>query len=351
MRPAKNPFISRHCEKRSDEAISPFRRKDEIATLPMVARDDNQIRFFASLNMLAIALLILLQIPALSDPPATANPLSFATPKKAVQEVATACEKNDTALLLQLFGPESKDVVESGDPNEDKTARAVFAKLVHEKYKLVADPKNPDKIVISIGKDNWPFPIPLVRKNGQWSFDTAQGRQEILARRIGSNEMNAILVSHGYVEAQYEYAQSHKPNGVPEYAQKIASTPGKQDGLYWESEKGAPECDVPKGFAQAAASMSYDKRVPYRGYYFRILTAQGPAAPGGAVNYIVNGAMIGGFGLVAWPAEYGVSGIGTFLVDHDGTVYENDLGAETGRIAAEMTEFNPDKSWQPVKPE
>jgi hypothetical protein len=276
---------------------------------------------------------------------------TFANPKAAVQAVLQACKSDDTNALLKIFGPDGKDIVESGDPTEDKSNHAKFVEAAGKKYKLTPDPMDKDKLILSIGKDNWPFPIPLVRQDGQWFFDSAQGRQEMLARRIGSNELNAIEVSHGYVEAQYEYAQVHRPNGAPEYAQKIVSTPGKQDGLYWEPTPGTPECQVPKGFADAAAGMSMEKREPYRGYYFRILKAQGPDAHGGALNYIVNGSMIGGFALVALPAEYGVSGVQTFIVDHDGIVYENDLGPETVRIAAEMTEFNPDKSWHPVQSE
>jgi hypothetical protein len=274
---------------------------------------------------------------------------TFAKPGEAVKAVIVACQKNDIPALLKIFGPDGKDIVESGDPSDDIDRRAAFVKLTGEKYKLVPNPMNPDMMILSVGKDDYPFPIPLVRKADRWFFDSAAGRDEILARRIGSNEMSAIEVCRGYVEAQFEYAQTHMKNGVPIYAEKIVSSPGKEDGLYWEPSKGAPECQVPKGFALAAAGMSLDKREPYHGYYFRILTAQGPDAKGGAVNYVVNGSMIGGFALVAWPAEYGVSGVLTFLVNHDGVVYENHLGPETGRIAAEMTEFNPDASWHPVK--
>ena len=274
---------------------------------------------------------------------------TFAKPGDAVKAVITACQKNDIPALLKIFGPDGKDIVESGDPSDDTDRRAAFVKLTSERYKLVPNPMNPDTMILSIGKDDYPFPVPLVRKAGRWFFDSAAGRDEILARRIGADEMNAIEVCRGYVEAQFEYAQTHMKNGVPIYAEKIVSSPGKEDGLYWEPSKDAPECQVPKGFAQAAAGMSLDKREPYRGYYFRILTAQGPGAKGGAVNYVVNGSMIGGFALVAWPAEYGVSGVQTFIVNHDGVVYENHLGPETGRIAAEMTEFNPDSSWHPVK--
>ncbi len=274
---------------------------------------------------------------------------SFATPKEAVQAVIKACQSNDTAALLSIFGADGKDIVESGDPSDDQENRARFVKAAQRKYKLVPDLMNKDKMILSIGKEDWPFPIPLIRQDGRWIFNPAQGRQEILARRIGSNEMNAIEVCRAYIEAQFEYAQTHRHKGVPQYAQKIVSSPGQEDGLYWEPAKNAPECQVPKGFADAAAGMSMEKREPYRGYYFRILKEQGSAAKGGAMNYVVNDSMIGGFALVAWPAEYGVSGVQTFMVNHDGVVYEKHLGPETGRIAAEMTEFNPDATWQPVQ--
>lgn len=276
---------------------------------------------------------------------------TFATSKGAVQAVIKACKNDDVAALLKIFGSDGKDVILSGDPTVDKDARAKFVKAAGEKTKLVADPSNQDKLILTIGKDNWPFPIPLVRANGQWFFDSSAGREEILARRVGSNELDAIEVCRGYVEAQFEYAQTHKVGGLPVYAQKIVSSPGTQDGLYWEPSKDAPECQIPKGLAQAAESMSADKREPYHGYFFRILTAQGANARGGALNYIVKDQMIGGFALVAWPAEYGVSGVQTFIVDHDGDVYENNLGPETARIASEMTDFNPDKSWHPVQSE
>jgi hypothetical protein len=298
-----------------------------------------------------LAVLALLHAASYSSYSSTAEQMTFASPKEGVKAVIAACKSNDQDALLKIFGSDGKDIVESGDPSDDMTRRAAFVKLTNEKYKLIPNPMNADTMILSIGKEDYPFPIPLVRKAGRWSFDSSSGRQEILARRIGSNEMSAIEVGRGYVEAQFEYAQTHRPKGVPTYAQHIVSSPGQQDGLYWEPTKGAPECEVPKGFAQAAAGMSIEKREPYHGYYFRILTAQGPAAHGGAVNYIVNGSMIGGFALVAWPAEYGVSGIQTFIVNHDGVVYESHLGPETGRLGAEMTEFNPDSSWHPVQSE
>jgi DUF2950 family protein len=273
---------------------------------------------------------------------------TFNTPEAAVAAVVQACKGNDTAALLEIFGPDSKEVVESGDPSDDKDNRAKFVLAVEQKKVLVADPMNPDKVFFSIGKNDWPFPIPLVRKDGQWHFDTPDGKMEIIARRIGSNELSAIDICRGYVTAQFEYAQSHRQNGLPVYAQKIVSTPGQQDGLYWEPPKGAPECPIPKGFAKAATGMSIENRAPYHGYYFHILKAQGPDAQGGAISYVVKDSMIGGFALIAWPAEYGVSGVQTFIVNHDGTVYEKTLGPDTASEVEKITEFNPDKTWHPV---
>jgi hypothetical protein len=277
---------------------------------------------------------------------------SFATPQEAGQALVDACAHNDTTALLDLFGPAGRDIVVSGDPAEDTQGRAEFARRAGEKLAVEQDKSNPDRATLIVGENDWPFPVPLVRAGGQWRFDAARGRVEILARRIGRNEMNAIEVCRGYVEAQMQYAaRDHARDGVLQYAQKIISSSGKTDGLYWEGE---PENLVPKSFADAAAALlavQGKKSVPYHGYYFHILKAQGPEAPGGAADYVVKGKMIGGFALVAWPAEYGVSGVKTLLVNHKGVVYAKDLGANTSSVARQMARFNPDKSWKPVEGE
>jgi hypothetical protein len=276
---------------------------------------------------------------------------SFATPQEAARALVDAAQRNDSAAMLKIFGPQGKDIVDSGDPTEDKAARAEFARRAAEKLQAEPVKGNPDRVVIVVGSENWPVPVPLVRKSGQWHFDAAKGRVEILARRVGRNELAAIDVSRAYVEAQNEYAAHDRDaNGVLEYAQKIVSTPGKKDGLYWEGES---QNLVPKAFADAAAAMMAEgkKPMPYHGYYFHILKAQGPDAPGGARNYVVKGMMMGGFALVAFPAEYGVSGVKTFIVNHDGMVYEKDLGPTTTVLARQMTRFNPDKTWQKVQGE
>jgi len=284
-------------------------------------------------------------------PQASQQP-TFATPQEAAQALIDAAARNDGAAMLKLFGAAGKDIVESGDAAEDKRMREGFAARAHAKMEVQPEPGNPDRATLVVGDNDWPFPVPLVRKNGQWYFDAAQGRMEILARRIGRHELTAIDVCRGYVEAQMEYAAHDRDaDGILEYAQKIISSPGKKDGLYSEGE---PDNLVPKSFADAAAAMLLaegKKPVPYHGYYFHILKAQGPDAPGGAMDYVVKGEMIGGFALVARPAEYGVSGIKTFLVSHHGTVYEKDLGPATETLARAMTRFNPDKTWKAVEGE
>ena len=278
---------------------------------------------------------------------AAAGQRTFSSPQEAAQALIDAAGKNDTEALLKLFGPEGKTIVVSGDDAEDKNGREQFAHLASEGMHI--DQPYPSRAIIEVGPDKWPFPVPLALKNGQWSFDSAQGKIEVLARRVGRNEINAIDVCRGYVEAQMEYAaRDRDADGILEYAQAILSAPGKQDGLYWEGES---DTLVPKSFADAAAVMlaaKGKKAQPYHGYFFHILKAQGPDAEGGAMNYVVKGEMIGGFALVAWPAEYGVSGVNTLIVNQSGMVYEKDLGASTAALARQMTRFNPDKGWQKV---
>lgn len=273
---------------------------------------------------------------------------AFATPREAAQALAGAAAQNDTAAMLKIFGPAGRDIVESGDAAEDKAGRARFADLAKAKLDVSVEPGNPNRATLIVGPQDWPFPVPLVRKNDQWSFDAAAGRVEVLARRVGRNEMTAIDVCRGYVEAQLEYsAQDRNGDGVLQYAQKLVSSPGKKDGLYWEGES---DNLVPKAFADAAAAMFAEgkKPVPYHGYYFHILKAQGPDAQGGAMDYVVKGKMIGGFALIAYPAEYEVSGIKTFLVGHQGVVYERDLGTATATLARQIVTFNPDKTWKAI---
>ena len=230
----------------------------------------------------------------------------------------------------------------------DDNIKQEFLTAYDAQHRIVSETGKPSVLVM--GQNDWPFPIPLVQKDGQWSFDTAAGREEILARRIGRNELGAIKAALAFYDAQNEYADMFKDKtGQAVYAQKIVSSPGKKDGLYWPTSGSEP--DSPLGEAVAGATQQgyhVGTGEPYHGYYFKILTEQGASAPGGAVDYVVRGNMIGGFGLVAYPAEYGNSGIMTFIINNDGDVYEKDLGPRTGRIAARMSEFNPDHTWRKV---
>ena len=274
-------------------------------------------------------------------------PKTFASPQEAAQALIEAAAANNTAAMLQIFGAAGKDIVESGDPAADKEARAQFAEWARQKMELEID-KDKDRATLVVGAQAWPMPVPLALDKGRWHFDSAVGRVEVLARRIGRNELTAIEVCRAYVEAQMEYASRDRTtSGTLQYAQRILSSPGKKDGLYWEGE---PENLVPKAFADASAAMFAEgkKPVPYHGYYFHILKSQGPDAQGGAMDYVVKGKMIGGFAMAAYPAEYGVSGIQTLVVNHQGKIFEKDLGANTGALARQMTRFNPDKTWKPI---
>jgi hypothetical protein len=291
------------------------------------------------------AALVLASLPAL--PLAAAEPArarSFDTLQQAVDALVQAAASADTAALIAIFGPEGKDIVSTGDAVADKNRMLKFAELA--KQKLEVAPESLNKATVVVGPDDWPMPVPVVRTQGKWRFDAKAGRREILARRIGGNELDAIELLRGYVEAQQEYASVER-DGSPmrQYAQKFLSTRGKHDGLSWWNEDGTPGGPFGEGIAKALAEGYTDKTKPFNGYYFRILTAQGPAARLGARNYMVKGMMIGGFAAVAWPANYGVTGIQTFQVNNDGIVYQKDLGPDTARLAAAIKQYNPDKTW------
>jgi hypothetical protein len=268
---------------------------------------------------------------------------TFATPELAAEALITAAEVYDVPTLLQIFGPGGKDFIASSDSVRDMTLAHQFAEKARQKHSVAID-KN--EATLLVGNEEWPLPIPIVKKQGKWSFDTKAGRDEILFRRIGSNELDAIEICRGYVEAQKEYASTtHDGSDVPQYAQKIISTPGKQDGLFWKNPDGTAGGPISEGLARALEEGSTDKTEPFHGYYFKILKGQGPHAPGGPLHYVINGVMIGGYALVAVPAEYKVSGVKTFLVSYEGTVYEKDLGPDSLKIAREMVDYNPDKTW------
>jgi len=271
---------------------------------------------------------------------------SFATPKEAADGLIQAAANYDVPALLKILGQAGEDLVESADKVADKNRAVKFADLAKEKSDVVIDPKNKSLATLIVGNGDWPLPIPIVEKNGKWYFDSKAGREEILRRRIGSNELDAITVLRGYDEAQLEYAETiHDNSGVNQYAQKIISTPGKQDGLAWQNSDGTWGGPVGEGVAKAIGEGYSSRTEPFHGYYFKVLKGQGPSARLGKLDYVINGAMIGGFALVAWPADYRVTGVQTFIVSYDGVVYQKDLGPDTGKIASAMERYDPDKTW------
>jgi len=274
---------------------------------------------------------------------------AFKTPDEAASALVDAAKAGDVKLLTKVLGPDGEDIVSSGDPVADAATREKFTAAYEAKHQIKVE--GDSKAIIILGQQDYPLPIPLVRKDGQWRFDTAAGREEILLRRIGRNELDAIQSCLAYVDAQNEYAEKDRTgSGMNTYAQRIVSSPGKKDGLYWPTAPGEEPSPLGELVAEAT-SQGYrvgDGRAPFHGYYFKILTKQGPTAPGGELDYIVRDKMIGGFALVAYPADYQNSGVMTFIVNHSGDVFQKDLGPSTAKIAQRMTSFNPDKSWQKV---
>jgi len=280
------------------------------------------------------------------------NQLTFASPEAAVRAMVEALSSNDLKALEAIFGPGSLDLITSGDPAADQSDREQFLKLFGEKNRLE---QTADKVVLSVGNEDWPFPIPMVKKDAFWRFDTEEGSEEILARRIGRNELSAIQVCLAYVDAQREYAlKVRDASGLFQYAQKFRSDKGMKNGLYWNVKDG--EEQSPLGPLVAAAQeqgytgkKSGGKPIPYHGYYYRILKGQGKNAPGGAYDYMVKGKMIGGFALVSYPAKYASSGVMTFIVNHGGVVYQRDFGRNTEKAAQAIKLFNPDSMWKKVE--
>ena len=283
---------------------------------------------------------------------AAAKQKGFATPEDAVKAVMTAARNNNDKELIAIFGPSAKDLIFSGDAVADKERRQLLLSKYDEKNGLV--PKNGDMVIV-IGKDDWPLPIPLVKKGEVWSFDTNKGREEVLNRRIGGNELDTIQTLLAVVDAQREYAiKDLDGDGVPEYALKFMSDAGKKNGLYWKTKEGEEPSPLGEFFAGARAEGyakhgSKQKPIPYHGYYYRMLKAQGKDAAGGAYDYVVKGKMVGGFAVIASPAKYGNSGVMTFLVNHDGVVYQKDLGKNTEKAAKAINRFDPDKTWKKVE--
>jgi len=305
---------------------------------------------------LRLVFCVMLTFFGLSSAPVLAGTASvqttFKSPQDATDALVAAIKSDKTDELVLILGPEGQKLASSGDPVADEAARTRFATAYDENHELKQ--KGDARAVLIVGKDDFPFPIPLVAEEGAWRFDTAAGAEEILNRRIGENELAAIEVMRAYVDAQREYAEADRDGKGDQYARKFVSREGKKDGLYWPAAAGEPDSPLGPLLASARAE-GYTARSghpePYHGYLFKILTAQGNSAAGGARDYIANGRMIGGFALVAAPAEYGNSGVMTFVVNHDGVVYQKDLGPDTSDLVAEMTTFNPDSTWSEVKSE
>jgi|MudIll2142460700_1097286.scaffolds.fasta_scaffold06456_5 hypothetical protein len=303
------------------------------------------IRFFST----AVLLMILTFAGMTAD--AAVKQKGFASAEEAVKAAMAAVKSGNDKEMLAIFGVEVKEVMFSGDPVSDKQRRERFIHAYDQKNGLS---KEGDKMVLTVGEKDWPFPIPLVKKGDQWFFDTKAGKEEILNRRIGQNELSTIQTMLAIVDAQREYAMNDRDgDGVLEYAEKFRSDPGKKNGLYWQTKEGEEPSPLGELVVQAraegytkAGSKSNPAPFPFHGYYFRMLMKQGKHAPGGAYDYVVKGKQFGGFAVVAYPAEYGNSGVVTFVVNHEGVVYQKDLGKNTAKAAKAMTAFDPDKTWK-----
>jgi hypothetical protein len=303
----------------------------------------------AVIRVFSTAVLLMILTFAGMSADAAVKQKGFASAEEAVKAAIAAVKSDNNKEVLAIFGVEAKEVIFSGDPVSDKQRRERFIHAYDQKNGLS---KEGDKMVLTVGEKDWPFPIPLVKKGEQWFFDTKAGKEEILNRRIGQNELSTIQTMLAIVDAQREYAMKDLDgDGILEYAEKFRSDPGKKNGLYWvtkEGEEPSPLGDLlararAEGYTQAGAK---DKPVPFHGYYFRMLKKQGKHAPGGAFDYVVKKNQIGGFAVVAYPAEYGNSGVMTFVVNHEGVVYQKDLGRNTAKTAKAMTAFDPDKTWK-----
>ena len=296
----------------------------------------------------ALCACLLVTVAWAAAPPA-AKQRSFATAKAAADALVAAADSFDVPALVAILGPEGKDLVGTGDAVLDRNQAEEFVKQAKTKLVVAPDPKNAARATVILGNEDWPLPIPLVKGQAGWRFDTVAGKREILFRRIGRNELDAIEVCRGYVEAQIEYAS--EPRGTAtdvQYAQRVIGTAEKQDGLAWRDADGTWRGPVGESIARAIDEGYSSKTEPYHGYYFKILKAQGPHAPLGELDYVIKGMMIGGFALVAAPAQYEVTGVKSFIVSHDGVVFEKDLGPKTLEAFHSMERFDPDPSWSVV---
>jgi hypothetical protein len=319
--------------------------KEEGMILPGI-----QVRQISALYAFSIAVTMVVMMTFAGSAFAGAKQKTFTSPEEAVKALVSAARNNDDKELLSIGGADAKDLIFSGDKVADKERRENFLAKYDEQNKLV---REGNSTILIIGKNDWPFPIPLAKKGETWFFDTKKGKEEVLNRRIGENELYTIQTCLAIVDAQREYAMTDRDgDNLHEYAEKFASDPGKKNGLYWATKEGEEPSPLGQLLAQAKAE-GYSKGktgpVAYHGYYYRIIKAQGKNAPGGAYDYVIKGNMIGGFAVVASPAKYGNSGVMTFIVNHDGTVYQKNLGNNTEKIAKTMTKYDPDKTWEKAK--
>ncbi len=304
-------------------------------------------KFTANLIITALAGLSIAGVDA-------ADQKTFKTPAAAAQALVAAAQKGARAEVISIIGEELRGAVSTGSPAQDLVEKAVLLKLAKESTIAKLDEKNPDRATVYLGKNEWPFPVPLVRTGAQWRFDGKAGLEEIEDRKIGRNELGAMAACVAYVAAQLEYASADRADeGILQFAQRIRSSPGKHDGLFWSNDKGDEPSPLGPFAANSAAAEGADgeQPAPFFGYYYRILTAQGDNAVGGARDFLIDGHLLGGFGLVAWPAEYGVTGVNTFLVNQRRQIYEKDLGKQTQEAVKEITRFDPDKSWNKTEPD
>jgi len=315
-------------------------------------RSDN-VHGFLQRSLVVVCACALMAGPMFSGRASAQAPRQFGSPEEAVKALIDTAKAGNVDALVAIFGAESKELLDSSDPATARQHQQVFVVAAGEKWHL--EDGAPNHKVLVIGNEDWPFPVPLVKEGNGWRFDTTAGKEEVIARRIGRNELSAIETSRAYVTAQRRYAeQGHDGNPAGVHATKLASDPGKENGLYWPTKAGQKRSPLGDLVAQAAlegrpVGTDASKPAPFHGYYFKILTSQGSAAAGGSKQYIVKGLMSGGFALVAWPAEYDVTGVMTFVVNQDGVVREKDLGPGTDGVARKMTVYNPDASWRPVQ--
>ena len=273
----------------------------------------------------------------------------FPSAEAAGSALVDAAEKFDAAAIRAMLGPGSDDIIDTGEPFRDKEIVQEFGKLGRSKQSIAFAPRTRMRAFLQVGDDDWPFPVPIVKSGAQWYFDTAAGRQELLNRRIGSNEYDAMYICDRFVDSQIEYAaMKHDDARVNQYAQRIISSPGKQDGLAWQNADGTWAGHITDETAKMLGNIDPNRQAPFHGYLFKVLKAQGPSAQGGAFDYMQNGAMIGGFALLAYPSTYRVTGVKSFIVNHEGVIYEKDLGPDTAKTAQLMEAFNPDRTWTPV---